>query len=156
MSYIKILSLSLLKIKTNMKNLSNLKWYFALPVWYLIMTALTFILWFGLSQAVGGTEDVFKNPVTCLKFACLMAIPFTAITLLTISMSKSSQKFWDRANMIDDEIDAAETKEEVNRIINSELIVGGNLRGLSGGGPHHQKMREMYSILVTKYKYLKK
>jgi hypothetical protein len=139
-----------------MKNLSNLKWYFALPVWYLIMTALTFVIWFGLSQAVGGTEDVFTNPVTCLKFSSLMAIPFTAITLLTISMSNSSQKFWDRANMIDDEIDAAETKEEVNRIINSELIEGGNLRVLSGGGPHHQKMREMYSILVTKYKYLKK
>jgi hypothetical protein len=105
---------------------------------------------------MGGPEDVFTNPVTCLKFSSLMAIPFTAITLLTISMSNSSQKFWDRANMIDDEIDAAETKEEVNRIINSELIVGGNLRVLSGGGPHHQKMREMYSILVTKYKYLKK
>jgi|DEB19_MinimDraft_2_1074335.scaffolds.fasta_scaffold00048_10 hypothetical protein len=138
-----------------MEKLSNLKWYLALPIWYAIMTTLTFIIWFGLSQAMGGPEDVFTNPVTCLKFSSLMAIPFTAITLLTINMSNSSQKFWDRAEEVSERIEAAETTKELHEIINDEFIKGGTLRRLSGGGPHYEKMKQMIAIIKTKLKYVK-
>ena len=138
-----------------MEKLSNLKWYLALPIWYAIMTTSTFIIWFGLSQAVGGPEDVFTNPVTCLKMSSLMGLPFTAIALLMVSMSKSNTKFWARAEEVSKRIDAAETSKELHKIVEDEFIEGGTLKGLSGGGPHYQKMKEMYAVITTKLKYVK-
>ena len=138
-----------------MEKLSNLKWYLALPIWYAIMTTSTFIIWFGLSQAVGGPEDVFTNPVTCLKMSSLMGLPFTAIALLMVSMSKSNTKFWDRAEEVSKRIDAAETSKELHKIVEDEFIEGGTLKGLAGGGPHFQKMKEMYAVIKTKIKYVK-
>jgi hypothetical protein len=138
-----------------MEKLANLKWYLALPIWYAIMTTSTFIIWFGLSQAIGGPEDVFTNPVTCLKFAGLMAIPFTALALLMTSMMHSNRKFWDRADEVNKRIEAAETVKELNKIINDEFVNSGTLKGLAGGGPHFQKMKEMYAVITTKLKYVK-
>jgi hypothetical protein len=138
-----------------MEKLSNLKWYLALPIWYVIMTASTFIIWFGLSQAMGGPEDVFTNPMTSLKFSSLMSIPFTAIALLMVSMSKSNTLFWDRAEEVSERIEAAETSKELHAIINDEFIEGGTLRRLSGGGPHYDKMKQMLAIIKTKLKYVK-
>jgi hypothetical protein len=138
-----------------MVKLANLKWYFALPIWYAIMTIATFIIWFGLSQAMGGPEDVFTNPVTCLKMSSLMGLPFTAIALLMVSMSKSNTKFWDRAEEVSERIEAAETSKELHKIVEDEFIEGGTLKGLAGGGPHYQKMKEMYAVIKTKIKYVK-
>ena len=138
-----------------MEKLSNLKWYLALPIWYAIMTTVVFIIWFGLSQAMGGPEDVFTNPMTSLKFSSLMSIPFTAIALLMVSMSKSNTLFWDRAEEVSERIEAAETTKELHEIINDEFIEGGTLRRLSGGGPHYEKMKQMLAIIKTKIKYVK-
>jgi hypothetical protein len=138
-----------------MEKLANLKWYLALPIWYAIMTISTFIIWFGLSQAMGGPEDVFTNPVTSLKFASLMSIPFTAIALLMVSMMHSNTKFWDRADEVNKRIEAAETSKELHKIVEDEFIEGGTLKGLAGGGPHFQKMKEMYAVITTKLKYVK-
>ena len=138
-----------------MEKLSNLKWYLALPIWYAIMNTSTFIIWFGLSQAMGGPEDIFTNPVTSLKFSSLMSIPFTAIALLMVSMSKSNTLFWDRAEEVSERIEAAKTSKELHEIINDEFIEGGTLRRLSGGGPHYEKMKQMLAIIKTKIKYVK-
>jgi hypothetical protein len=138
-----------------MEKLTNLKWYLALPIWYAIMTALMFIVVFGLSQLIEEPNDMFANPVISLKFAGLMAIPFTAMAMLMTSMSKSNTLFWDRAEDVNKRIEAAETVKELNKIINDEFVNSGTLRGLAGGGPHFQKMKEMYAVITTKLKYVK-
>ncbi len=138
-----------------MEKLANLKWYFALPIWYAIMTISTFVIWFGLSQLMGGPEDVFMNPVTSLKFVSLMSLPFTAIAMLMVSMSKSNTLFWDRTEEVNKRIEAAETVKELNKIINDEFVNSGTLKRLAGGGPHFQKMKEMYAVITTKLKYVK-
>jgi hypothetical protein len=135
-----------------MEKLANLKWYLALPIWYAIMTTATFIIWFGLSQAMGGPEDVFTNPVTSLKFASLMAIPFTAMALLMTSMSNKSQKFWDYSKEVQALIDKAETQEELGSIYKNEFQT---LKDLAQGGPHGTELTKQYTILQTKYKYVK-
>lgn len=135
-----------------MKKLANLKWYLALPIWYAITTTSTFIIWFGLSQAMGEPEDVFTNPVTSLKFASLMAIPFTLMTMLMVSMSNKSEKFWDYSKEVQALIDKAETKEELGSIYKNEFQT---LRDLAQGGPHGTELTKQYTILQTKYKYVK-
>jgi hypothetical protein len=135
-----------------MEKLANLKWYFALPIWYAITTTATFVIWFGLSQAMGGPEDVFTNPVTSLKFASLMAIPFTAMALLMTSMSNKSQKFWDYSKEVQALIDKAETQEELGSIYKNEFQT---LKDLAQGGPHGTELTKQYTILQTKYKYVK-
>lgn len=135
-----------------MKKLANLKWYLALPIWYAIMTISTFMIWFGLSQAMGGPEDVFTNPITSLKFASLMAIPFTLMAMLMVSMSNKSEKFWDYSKEVHALIDKAETQEELGSIYKNEFQT---LRNLAQGGPHATELTKQYTILQTKYKYVK-
>lgn len=135
-----------------MKKLANLKWYFALPIWYAITTTLTFVIWFGLSNAMGGPEDVFTNPVTSLKFAGLMAIPFTAMAMAMTNMSNKSQKFWDYSKEVQALIDKAETQEELGSIYKNEFQT---LRDLAQGGAHLPELTKQYTIMQTKYKYVK-
>ena len=135
-----------------MKKLANLKWYLALPIWYAITTTSTFIIGFGLSQAIDEPNDVFTNPVTSLKFASLMAIPFTLMAMLTVSMSNKSEKFWEYSKEVQALIDKAETKEELGSIYKNEFQT---LRDLAQGGPHGTELMKQYTILQTKYKYVK-
>lgn len=135
-----------------MQKLANLKWYLALPIWYAIMTTVVFIIWFGLSQAMGGPEDVFTNPITSLKFASLMAIPFTLMAMLMVSMSNKSEKFWDYSKEVHSLIDKAETKEELGSIYKNEFQT---LKDLAQGGAHLPELTKQYTILQTKYKYVK-
>ena len=135
-----------------MEKLQNLKWYFAIPVWYAITTTATFIIWFSLSRAMGGPEDVFTNPLTSLKLAGLMGVPFTALVLLTNSMSKKNYKFWMYAEKVESLIESAETKESLDSIFKNEFQF---LRELSQGGPHHVELKKQHTIMQTKYKYVK-
>ena len=135
-----------------MKKLENLKWYLALPIWYAIMTIVTFIIVFGLSQAIDEPNDLFSNPVTSLKFSSLMAIPFTLMVFLVFSMSNKSQKFWDYSKEVHALIDKAETQEELGSIYKNEFQT---LRDLAQGGAHLHELTKQYTILQTKYKYVK-
>lgn len=135
-----------------MEKILKLKWYFALPIWYAITTATTFIIWFSLSQAMGGTEDVFTNPLTSLKLAGLMGIPFTALVILTNSMSNKNYQFWKYAEDVESLIESAETKESLDLIFKNEFQT---LRELSQGGPHYVELKRQHTIMQTKYKYVK-
>lgn len=136
------------------KKLFNLKWYLALPIWHLILTAFIFgfytLLGIGLSDSIAGTQEAM------FKISLALAIPFSMLFVLFQSQVNKSIAFWDRADAVEKEIDEAETLEELNRIINGEFhSETGVLSKMAAGPPHYQKMREMYKVIETKAKYVK-
>lgn len=138
--------------------LSNLKWYKALPIWFAIMSLLVF----GLFKLIliGADLNVPENPLgsnlVLMKISLTLAIPFSLIIVLMQDQMKRSTAFWDRAEVVEKEIDDAETLEELNRIVVEEFFhETGILKKMASGPPHYQKMREMYKVIETKAKYLK-
>ena len=134
--------------------LFNLKWYLALPIWHLILTAFIFgfytLLGIGLKDPIAGTQEAM------FKISLVLAIPFSMLFVLMQSQMRKNIAFWDRAEAVEKEIDDAETLEELNRILNGEFhSETGVLRKMSSGPPHYQKVREMYKVMETKAKYVK-
>ena len=137
--------------------LSNLKWYKALPIWFAIMTLLVF----GLYKLIliGADLNVPENPLgsnlVLMKISLVLAIPFSLLIVFTQDQMKKSTAFWDRAEVVEKEIDDAETLEGLNRIITGEFSYEtGTLKKMASDPPHYQKMREMYKVIETKAKYL--
>jgi hypothetical protein len=74
------------------------------------------------------------------------------MTMLMASMSRKSNKFWNYVEEVEELIDAAETKESLQSIFDNEFKT---LCDLQQGHPHGSKLKELYAILKTKYKYAK-
>lgn len=140
--------------------LSNLKWYKALPIWFIFMTLFVFGL-YKLIFLIGADPNISENPLfgndlVLMKISLTLAIPFSLLIVSTQVQMKKSEAFWDRAEVVEREIDAATTLKELNRIITDEFSYEtGVLRKMSSGPPHYQKMREMYKVIETKAKYVK-
>ena len=145
-------------MKKLLEKIGNLKWYKALPIWYVIMTGFVFCLYSLLELMVdeetkGGT--LFVDNLTILKLSMGLAVPFSFLISLMSSQMKKSEAFWDRAKEVEKQIDDAETLQELNRIVTDEFSYEtGVLRKMASGPPHYQKMREMYKVIETASKYL--
>ena len=133
--------------------LYNLKWYLALPFWYVIMALFVF----GLYSLLGiGMEPIVGTQESLIKLSLALAIPFSLILTLSLIQTKKNIAFWERAEAIEKEIDKSETLEELNRLGIGEFhSKTGVLRKMASGPPHYQKMREMYKVIETKAKYVK-
>lgn len=137
--------------------LCNLKWYKALPIWFIIMTLFVF----GLYKLILIGADLSKDPIfgsdlVLMKISLILAIPFSLLIVLLQDQMNKSIAFWDRAEVVEKEIDDAETLDELNRIVVEEFFhETGTLKKMASGPPHYQKMREMYKVIETKARYLK-
>lgn len=134
--------------------LSDLKWYKALPIWYVIMAAFVFL---GYKLITIGTEGtIFNDNAFLLKISLTLAVPFSLMAVFMAKQSKRNEEFWDRAHKVEEEIDAAETKDEILRIFKEEISYEtGELRRLVNGLPHLDRVRQLYKVLETKAKYVK-
>jgi len=133
--------------------LFDLKWYKVLPILLVIMTTIVFS--FYKLVTIGSEGSLFNDNLFLLKISFTLAIPFSFLFIMMNGQMKKNEAFWDRAHKVEEEIDAAETKEELIRILNEEISYEtGVLRKMSSGLPHHQKIREMYKVLETKAKYV--
>ena len=145
-------------MKKLLEKIGNLKWYKALPIWYVIMTGFVFCLYSLLELMVdeetkGGT--LFVDNLTILKLSMVLAVPFSFLISLMSSQMKKSEAFWYRAKEVEKQIDDAETLQELNRIVTDEFSYEtGVLRKMASGPPHYQKMREMHKVIETASKYL--
>jgi hypothetical protein len=123
------------------------------PLWQIYIfgwasTALvTFIIFVGFS--------IPEAQISIAKSAGIgatMGLIFGLMFMLMFSMSRNSNKFWDFAKEVETLIEAAETKEALQSIFDNEFQT---LQKLQQGHPHGSKLKELYAILKTKYKYAK-
>lgn len=133
--------------------LYDLKWYKALPIWYVIMASIVF----GLYSLLGvGTEPIVGTREALIKLSLILAIPFSLLIVFTQIQINKNVAFWERAEAVEKRIDEAETLEELNKIINEEFdYETGVLRKMVSGLPHLQKVKEMHKVMETKAKYIK-
>lgn len=139
-------------MKKLLEKIYNLKWYKSLPIWYVFMTVFVFTVY---KLIAIGTEGPFNDNLVLLKISMTLAVPFSLLVNMMQSQMRRNIAFWDRAEVVEKEIDSAETLEELNRILNGEFhSETGVLRKMSSGPPHYQKVREMYKVMETKAKYV--
>ena len=72
--------------------------------------------------------------------------------LTSILSTRKSTKFWDYAETVEKIIDAADSKELLEHIHKGEFEI---LRELCMGGPQTSELNRLFTIMKTKYKYVK-
>jgi len=102
----------------------------------------------GMTASDSGVDVV----TTRIKISVVISSAFTLFVMNLISMSKQSQKFWDKAKEVELFIDEAETLEELKAIYEGEFAT---LRQMSLGTPHRYEVLRILTIMDTKSKYLK-
>jgi hypothetical protein len=123
------------------------------PLWqvfifgWLFTGAFTFLFFFLFS-----TIEAQLNLAKSAGIGSMMGLPFGLMVMLMTSMTRKSTKFWDFAKEVETLIEAAETKESLQSIFDNEFQ---DLQKLQMGHPHGSKLKELYAILKTKYKYAK-
>jgi hypothetical protein len=122
------------------------------PLWqvfifgWLFTGTLSFIIFQFFPDGTVELRDPFVN----LKIGVSMGFMFGLMFMLMFSMSRKSDKFWNYAKEVESLIEAAETKEALQSIFDNEFQT---LQKLQQGHPHGSKLKELYAILKTKYKY---
>ena len=91
--------------------------------------------------------------VKCIEMGAMSGVPFGFMVTLMVSMMRSSQRFWDFAKCVEHLIEHAETRTDLDSVFANDFQ---KLIDLSGGGPHRTELTRLYTIMKTKYKYLKK
>lgn len=121
-------------------------WLVIYPISTLFISGLVY----GLDYLSG--ESTFTDNFKYLKFGVLMAMIFSWMFILMISMSRKSIIFWDYAKYFEELVDKADTKEELKRIWYNEY---NELVTKCQGGPQIGEVKRLKAIIETKYKYIK-
>jgi hypothetical protein len=119
-----------------------------------LMTSGLFSLLIVFPGAVRPNMDIGVKTVLGIGgiFGVLMGLLFSFAT----ATNRRSQAFWDRAKEVEKRLDDAKTSQDLDTIFNEEFSSdNGKLKGLCIPGPHHnQEIIRLYTVYVTKYKYL--
>jgi hypothetical protein len=90
--------------------------------------------------------------INCTAMGAITGILFGLMFSLMVSMMRKSQIFWDYAKVVEKLIENAETKEALQSLFDNEFQ---DLRKKCQGGPQIPELNRLYTIIKTKYKYIK-
>lgn len=124
------------------------------PLWQVFIFGWLFtgMFTFLLFQFFPDGTVISRNWFVNLKIGFFMGIPFGLMLMLMASMDRKSNKFWNYADEVEALIEDAKTKESLQSIFDNEFKT---LQNLQQGHSHGSKLKELYAILKTKYKYIK-
>jgi hypothetical protein len=139
-----------------MKNLNNFLdkaplWQIYIFGWFLTGT-FTASIFYGFQLIDPPNSKMLITGINCIKLGAITGILFGLMFMLMFSMSRKSQIFWDYAKVVEGLIENAETKEALQSIFDNEFQ---DLRKKCQGGPQIPELNRLYTILKTKYKYVK-
>lgn len=101
---------------------------------------------------------IVTDPTTKLTTDNILAISlifgmFGGLLFVTsVFSSRKSTKFWEYAEVVESKIESADSKQALNKIHKGEFEI---LRKLCMGGLQISEMNRLYTIMKTKYKYVK-
>jgi hypothetical protein len=87
----------------------------------------------------------------CLKVGAMAGLMFGGMLTAMTSMMRKSSVFWEFAHEVEDKVEKANTKVELESIFENEFQ---ELKKMSMGIPHSQELNKLYHIMKTKHKYL--
>lgn len=82
----------------------------------------------------------------------LLGLLFGLMVMLMVSMMRKSTIFWEYAKVVEALIDDTTTKDDLDSIFKNEFQ---DLRKKCQGGPQIPELNRLYTIMKTKYKYVK-
>jgi hypothetical protein len=136
-----------------MKSINN--FFDKAPLWKIYIfgwaftSLFTFVMFEWFTILIGGTV---LPTIVNFKIGATTGILFGLMVMLMVSMMRKSTKFWNYAKEVEELIDKAETKDELGSIWKGEFQ---SLREQAQGGPHLSELTRQYTIMQTKYQYLK-
>jgi len=87
-----------------------------------------------------------------LRLSFFISMLLGMIISMFTSISRTSHLFWDEAETLERKIDSAEDKDVLLQIYDEDFE---KLKKLSCGVIHNDELKRLYTIIKTKYKYLK-
>ena len=139
-----------------MKHLNNFLekaplWQVYIAGWFLTGSFMA-AMFYGF-QYIGVTSpELDFSGIKCIKIGAMSGLLFGLMFTLIFSMMRKSQIFWDYAKVVEVLIENANTKDELESIFKMEFQ---NLRRKCQGGPQIPELNRLYTIMKTKYKYIK-
>ena len=95
--------------------------------------------------------DLNFTGITSIQIGLALGLQFGLIVVLMVSQMRKSREFWGYAKVVEEKIENAETKSELNSIRRYEFE---SLREMSLGGPHSTELYRLHAIMQTKYKFV--
>jgi hypothetical protein len=111
---------------------------------------VVFIL-FASFSTVESSITIIKSAEIGILGACPFAWMFSFLTMEL----RRSKKFWEYFSVVDELIDKAETKYDLDMIFDNEFKTLKTLARGGSSGIQYQEIIKLYNIMKTKYKYVK-
>jgi hypothetical protein len=120
------------------------------PMWKIFILGwfVTGLVVFFISLTFFGDDSLDKILIVSTVFGILFGAMFSGM----ISMARASDKFWEKSKLIEKLIDDTNTKDGLESIYQNDFKV---LQKLSMGKPHNYELNRIFTIIKTKYKYVK-
>ena len=128
------------------------------PLWqiyifgWLFTGAFTASIFYGFQLIDPPNSKMLITGINCIKIGATTGLLFGLMFTLMFSMSRKSQIFWEYAKVVENLIEESNTQESLQSIFDNEFQ---DLRKKCQGGPQIPELNRLYTILKTKYKYVK-
>lgn len=104
-------------------------------------------LFYFLQKIEGTAKELVIPGEVCLKIGATMGLIFGLMIMLIISMTRKSNIFWESAKVVEELIEKANTKGELQLILDEEFQ---SLRNKCQGKPHIIELIRLYNIMKAK------
>jgi hypothetical protein len=128
------------------------------PLWQVYIFGWLFTgLWvaaifYGFQLIDPPNSKMLITGINCIKMGALLGLLFGLMVMLMVSMMRKSTIFWEYAKVVEALIDDTTTKDDLDSIFKNEFQ---DLRKKCQGGPQIPELNRLYTIMKTKYKYVK-
>jgi hypothetical protein len=140
-----------------MKRIDN--FFTTAPYWKIFLVALTLttVIFFIMSSFFwNGLVDLNGNPIhtnlSFLKIGLAFGVFSGTLICLTTSMARNNIKFWDKADVVRELINKANTKKQLMSIRLNDYK---ELKQLSSGVQHYTEVKHLNELLTTKETFIK-
>lgn len=121
-----------------------------LAMFLLTSTLVASVFW--LIFVTGLTRpDLSFTGIACIQIGIFFGLIFGVLSVFLVGQMRESQRFWNYAKEVEEIIDNAKSRDDLESIVECEFDT---LVDLSLGGPHNHELLRLKTIIRTKYKYL--
>lgn len=124
------------------------------PIWqvftafFIIMLVFLFPTFFLFGELTETEINWWLN----IKLSVSIGLLFGGVASIMTTIARKSSVFWDYAEKLECKVEDAECRETLDKLYNTDFQ---ELRKMSFGNPHYDELRKIYTIIKTKYKYVK-
>jgi uncharacterized membrane protein len=124
------------------------------PIWQIftsIFLIISIILFLGLSFLNLFFTLGFLT-FSIIKISISFGLFFGTASVISSTIKRKSCEFWSAAETLECKIEVAKDKKSIDSLFKNDFQ---DLRKMCQGSPHNEEIVKLYSIMKTKYKYVK-